>query len=79
MEIQEIINHKREIEGELIGRAGVIGVDVGYKYKAGKRSKQVVIRVYVSEKQENIFKTDRIPKSIRGIKTDVRVQNPCKS
>lgn len=79
MEIHEIIAHKREIERELLGKTGVLGVDVGYKYKAGKRTRQVVIRVYVSEKQDNISKKDRIPKSIRGIKTDVRVQNPCKS
>ena len=76
MEIQEIIVQKREIERELLSRKGVIGVDVGYKYKAGKRTRQIVIRVYVSEKQVNISKKDRIPKLIRGIKTDVIEANP---
>jgi Bacterial SH3 domain len=76
MEIQEIITQKREIERELLGRSGIIGVDVGYKYKAGKRTQQVVIRVYVSEKQANISKADRIPKTIRGIKTDVIEAQP---
>jgi hypothetical protein len=71
MEIEEIIANKREIERELFTREGITGVDVGYKYKKGKRTKQVVIRVYVSEKQTNISNSDKIPKTIRGIKTDV--------
>ena len=71
MEIEEIIAHKREIERELFTRDGVTGVDIGYKYKNGKRTKQVVIRVYVAEKQANISKFDKIPKTIRGIKTDI--------
>lgn len=71
MEIEEIITQKREIELELLTREGVTGVDVGYKYKNGKRTKQIVIRVYVVEKQTNIPKASKIPKTIRGIKTDV--------
>jgi hypothetical protein len=71
MEIEEIIRHKREIEYELLTRSGVTGVDIGYKYKAGKRTKQVVIRVYVSQKQADISKSQKIPKTIRGVKTDI--------
>ena len=71
MEIEEIIANKREIERELLTRDGVTGVDVGYKYKNGKRTKQIVIRVYVTEKQADISKSNKIPKTIRGIKTDV--------
>ncbi len=71
MEIEEIIAHKRGIERELLTRNGVTGVDIGYKYKNGKRTKQVVIRVYVAEKQANISKSDKIPKTIRGVKTDI--------
>jgi uncharacterized protein YraI len=71
MEIEEIIANKREIEQELLTRDGVTGVDVGYKYKNGKRTKQVVIRVYVTEKQADISKSNKIPRTIRGIKTDI--------
>ena len=71
MEIEEIIAQKRAIERELLTRSGVTGVDVGYKYKKGKRTKQVVIRVYVAEKQADISKLNKIPKTIRGIKTDI--------
>jgi uncharacterized protein YraI len=71
MEIEEIIAQKREIERELLTRKGVTGVDVGYKYKNGKRTKKVVIRVYVTEKQIDISKLNKIPKTIRGIKTDI--------
>ena len=65
MEIEEIIAQKREIECELLSHEGVTGVDVGYKYKSGKRTKQVVIRVYVAKKQTKISKSDKIPKTIR--------------
>ncbi len=76
MEIEEIITHKREIERELLSREGVIGVDIGYKYKNGKRTRQVVIRVYVAQKHTNLAKSHLIPKKIRGIKTDVIEAHP---
>ncbi|MCU0468613.1 MAG: SH3 domain-containing protein [Arcicella sp.] len=71
MELEEIIAKKREIERELLNRNGVTGVDIGYKYKNGKRTRQIVIRVYVAKKQVYLTKTEKIPKTIQGIKTDV--------
>lgn len=68
MEIHEIIAHKREIERELLGKIGVLGVDVGYKYKAGKRSKQVVIRVYVSENKRISLKLTVFQKVLEGLR-----------
>ena len=54
-------------------RNNVVGIDLGYKIKAGKHGKQKCIRLHVREKHRltHLAKTERFPKSIGGLPTDV--------
>jgi hypothetical protein len=69
-EIREI---KQAQEADLLKRAGVTGVDIGYKYVGGKKTDVLAIRVYVAEKKDpkDVPKAEMIPKTIKGAKTDV--------
>jgi hypothetical protein len=65
---------RSEVEEELLSKANVIGTGIGYKInKYDEKTKDVVIRVYVSDKISNqcLSKQDVVPKKIKGIKTDV--------
>lgn len=70
-EIAEIIRIKQAAEADLLGRPGVTGVGVGYKYVAGERTDQVVIRVHVAHKRDDVPEAERIPETIDGVPTDV--------
>ena len=69
----EIVQVKDAREPEFLDREGVTGVDVGYKYVDGKKTDDLAIRVYVQKKKppEELSRAERIPKTVRGIKTDV--------
>lgn len=69
-DLNEIMQVKRAVEQEMMGRAGVVGVDVGYKYVGGQRTEEMAIRVHVAEKRE-VEGDERIPEMIGGFKTDV--------
>jgi hypothetical protein len=71
--LAEIRPIKQDREAGLLKQAGVTGVDVGYKYVDGKKTDELSIRVYVEEKkaEQDVPANERIPKTIKGVKTDV--------
>lgn len=71
MKINEIITQKEAAVEALMKMDGVNGVDVGYKYKDGKRTDEVTIRVHVTKKKKGLSAKEMIPTEINGIKTDV--------
>jgi len=68
--IDEIRPIKQAAEADILKRPGVTGVDIGYKYVKGKKTDKLAIRVYV-EKKKPVPTTERIPKEIQGVDTDV--------
>ena len=48
---EELLQLKQRIEAEYLGRPGVTGVDVGYKWTNGVMTDQVVIRIHVAQKK----------------------------
>jgi hypothetical protein len=64
---------KRRVEVDLLSRQGVVGVDIGEKVTAGRRTGQVGIVVYVRQKHPagRMRPTDLVPSEIEGITTDV--------
>jgi hypothetical protein len=69
--LEDVIRQKEAAERALMKLKGVSGVDVGFKYVAGKRTDEVTIRVLVKEKKANVAPDERVPAEINGIKTDV--------
>ncbi|MBC7813433.1 MAG: hypothetical protein H7175_19895, partial [Burkholderiales bacterium] len=49
-EMYRIIEIKQAVEAELLNRAGVNGVDIGFKYVNGHKTDQIAIRVFVAHK-----------------------------
>ena len=62
---------KRRVEVDLLSRRGVVGVDIGEKVTAGRRTGQIGIVVYVRQKSTRLRPDDLIPAEIDGIATDV--------
>ncbi|MFC0544757.1 hypothetical protein [Kutzneria chonburiensis] len=64
---------KRRVEVGLLSRRGVVGVDIGEKVTAGRRTGQVGIVVYVRRKlpAARLLASDLVPSEIEGIATDV--------
>jgi hypothetical protein len=64
---------KRRVEVGLLSRRGVVGVDIGEKVTAGRRTGQVGIVVYVRRKlpAARLLASDVVPAEIEGIATDV--------
>lgn len=61
---------KKRAESRLLRRSGVIGVDIGYKIKEGRKTRSLAIRVLVREKK-NVPPGEMIPKQVGGFPTDV--------
>lgn len=61
-------------EADLLGRANVIGVGVGYRHKRGKPTQEVALIVMVRKKVPHVelAPQDVIPASIEGVPVDVR-------
>ncbi|MBC8223321.1 hypothetical protein H8E65_01940 [Candidatus Bathyarchaeota archaeon] len=70
MTLSEIRPVKQVEEAYLLKFKGVTGVDIGYKFVGGKKTDELAIRVYVEEKKD-VPPKERIPKTVKGIKTDV--------
>jgi hypothetical protein len=64
---------KRRVEVGLLSRRGVVGVDIGEKVTAGRRTGQVGIVVTVRRKvpASRLSAADLVPAEIEGIATDV--------
>ncbi|MGQ3480138.1 hypothetical protein [Paenibacillus sp. TY11] len=69
-DFEELKKIKEKHEDDLLSKANVIGVDIGYKYIKGKKTNEIVIRTFV-EKKEDVSEKDLVPKKIDGITTDV--------
>ncbi len=72
--LEEIRKIKRKIEPDLLKRKNVNGVGIGYKIigDPGQETDEIVIRVYVDEKKDNVPDNERIPDVVDGdVKTDV--------
>jgi endonuclease G len=57
----------------LAARPDVTGIDLGYKYVDGVRTKQLAVRVHVQQKRaaRQVREAERIPKTLLGVRTDV--------
>ena len=62
-------------ENELMRKANVVGVGIGYRYRDGNRTDEVVIVVMVERKLtlDALSESDIIPAEIDGIPVDVQV------
>ena len=60
--------------GSLKRKANVVDVGIGYRYRNGKRTDELAVVVRVDEKVAltRLRKTDRVPRSVGGVRTDVR-------
>ena len=70
MDVEKIRRIKEEVEGELLKRPGVTGVDVNYKVVGGHKTDRLAIRIYVKKKRD-VPKREAIPETISGVVTDV--------
>ncbi|MEZ4811865.1 MAG: trypsin-like serine protease [Allomuricauda sp.] len=61
---------KKTVEDNLLAMEGVTAVDIDYKISQGVITHEMAIIVFV-EKKRNVPKGRQIPKTIKGIKTDV--------
>ena len=71
--LSEIRPVKEAREDELLKLPGVTGVGIGPKVVGGNKTDDLSIRVYVTEKKslDDVPEAERVPKTIKGIKTDV--------
>ena len=65
---------KDAYQAELMAKANVVGVGVGFRHKGGRRTKTVAIVVMVREKirRSRLSPEDIIPKNIEGVPVDVQ-------
>jgi hypothetical protein len=73
-DLERLRQVRNAAEKAILQRPGVTGIDIGYKYVAGRRTDKIVIRVHVAEKKD-VPIAERIPAAIDGIETDVIQSN----
>lgn len=66
-----IIAAKKAIAGDWLGRSGVTGIDVGFKFIGGKPTADVAIRLFVRKKLAEVTPGERFPGLVGQHKTDV--------
>jgi hypothetical protein len=64
---------KEKYEDFLMSKEGVVGCSIGYKVVGGKKTEKLSIVCLVKEKkpEENLKKSDLVPKEIEGVPVDV--------
>jgi hypothetical protein len=69
----QLVEVQRRFQRELMAKAGVIGVGIGYRDVKGERTNEVTLIALVEEKApiDSIHPADRVPEEIGGLKTDV--------
>ncbi|XWX04294.1 hypothetical protein VZO05_01815 [Aggregatilineales bacterium SYSU G02658] len=69
----QLIEAQRRFQLELLAKANVVGVGIGYKTDNGVQTDQLAIVALVDQKKPEIalHESDRIPPELQGIKTDV--------
>ena len=70
---QQALEVKRRHEQDLLRKANVVAVGVGYRTQGGQRTQEVSIVVSVRNKvpSSKLKPGDRIPASIEGVPVDV--------
>lgn len=68
--VEEIRPVKAEVEADFLKKANVQGVGIGRKIVKGVKTDELAIMVFVRKKRDVPAK-DRIPKTVKGVKTDV--------
>jgi hypothetical protein len=65
---------KRAYQEELMAKANVVGVGVGFRTRGGERTDEVALVVMVSRKlpREQLAPQDVLPREIEGIRVDVQ-------
>lgn len=73
-ETERILAVKNTHEDELLSKANVVGVGIGFQQKEGKPTGNLALVVMVSNKvpQSILSSNDQIPDSIDGIPIDVQ-------
>lgn len=73
-DVDRILRVIKEYQQELISKANVVGVGVGFQQKDGQPTKTLALVVMVSQKipNQNLPTVDQIPTSIEGIPIDVQ-------
>ncbi len=66
-----IVRAKESIKSEWLARPGVTGIDIGVKYKGGKRTGEIAIRLMVKKKLTDLSPSDTFPAAIGAYSTDV--------
>jgi hypothetical protein len=66
-----IIAAKKAIARDWLGRPGVTGMDVGFKYIGGERTADMAIRLFVRKKLAEVTPGERFPGLVGQHKTDV--------
>lgn len=74
MDIQQILAVKEAHEAELMAKANVVGVGVGFRQQRQTRSDEVVLVVLVEKKlpRAQLAPEDIIPGVIEGVPVDVQ-------
>lgn len=69
----QLIEAQRRFQLQLLAKANVVGVGIGYKVDNGVQTDQLAIVALVDQKKPEIalHESDRIPPEIQGVKTDV--------
>lgn len=65
---------KEKVKDELLSRANVIGVGIGFKQVEGQKTNQVALVVLVTRKvpAASLARRDRLPLEIEGVPVDVQ-------
>lgn len=79
--IERATQVKRHHEQELLRKANVVAVGVGYRARGGRQTREVCIVVSVRTKlpPAQLRPEDRIPESIEGIPVDVVETGPVRA
>lgn len=61
-------------QDDLMAKANVVGVGVGFMHRGGQRTNEVGMVVMVDQKKDwsQLAEVDRIPKEIEGVPVDVQ-------
>ena len=77
----DIESAKEKHKAALRGLANVVGVGIGPKVRGGQPTREMAIKVFVSQKVplDSLPADQRIPEDIEGIPTDVEVMDSLKA
>ncbi len=67
----DIVRAKESIKSQWLGRPGITGIDIGVKYKGGKPTGEVAIRLMVKKKLTGLSPSDTFPAAIGVHPTDI--------